>query len=364
MTKPYGVMADVHCHNWTAFSSITGDGLNSRLCETLQAIRKACRALYDRAGPNATMYVAGDMFHVRGSVAPSVFNPVRALLEEMVAQYGMHFEIMSGNHDMEFRSASKLGDAVQALAMPGVNVTSELRETRDGVLMLPWIESPEDLLAALKDAANIHKPEYRRQMTLMLHAPIDDVIPGLPSHGVTPTLLQSLGFGRVLSGHYHHHKHLGGNVYSVGALTHQTWNDPGTTAGFCIVSPDPSVPVEHHEAGAPKFIDLDPNLPVAVVQQQVAGNYVRVRGLFPNEASVNAYREQLLDFKAAGVVMVPVRNQQAVTRTSNAAVAAGGSTFSIAGSIKQYVAEKGFPYAAAVELESLNVLKETMDALA
>lgn len=359
----FGVMADVHCHNWSAFSSVMEDGINSRLHETMMAIRQACRALYDAAGPNATMYIAGDVFHVRGSVAPSVFNPIRALLGEMVSTYSMVFEIMSGNHDMEFRHASTLGDAVQALQQPGVNVTSAPRLTRDGVLMMPWIEAPEELMDALKKCSMQYAAE-RAAMTLMLHAPIDDVIPGLPSHGITPAFLQSLGFGRVLSGHYHHHKHLGGNVWSIGALTHQNWNDPDTLAGFMLVPTNPGLAPRHVETSAPKFVNLDPTLPVSVVEQMVKGNYVRVRGIFPNESSVVAYRDQVVAFGARGVVMMPVRNQQVVTRSSSAVTAAAGSSFSLGGVIKQFISDKSFANASAVEGEAMKILQETLDAMA
>ena len=44
------------------------------------------------------------------------------------------------------------------------------------------------------------------------------------------------------------------SVYSIGATTHQNWCDPGTKAGFLIVT---GVGVEFQRTKAPQFVNID-----------------------------------------------------------------------------------------------------------
>ncbi|GKN93598.1 hypothetical protein NUKP88_48140 [Klebsiella variicola] len=68
MTLPYGVISDPHYHKWDSFSTTDADGLNSRLAIQLEATKEAAIAM-KKAGCSH-MLVAGDTFHVRGTVSP------------------------------------------------------------------------------------------------------------------------------------------------------------------------------------------------------------------------------------------------------------------------------------------------------
>lgn len=74
MTLPYGVISDCHYHKWDAFSTTNAEGLNSRLEIQLEATKEAAIAM-KKAGCKY-MLVAGDTFHVRGTVSPSVLHYV------------------------------------------------------------------------------------------------------------------------------------------------------------------------------------------------------------------------------------------------------------------------------------------------
>ena len=76
----------------------------------------------------------------------------------------------------------------------------------------------------------------------MIHAAVDGVIDGLPSHGIAAADLEVYGFNRVYFGHYH--KELTEKVIPVGATTHQTWGDIDSHAGFIIVGDDDTI--YHH----------------------------------------------------------------------------------------------------------------------
>ena len=78
----YGLMSDLHCHSWSSFASTDEEGRNTRLMHIIREIHRCCAELRARGGRN--LVIAGDVFHTRGSVSPSVFNPLRDALEATV----------------------------------------------------------------------------------------------------------------------------------------------------------------------------------------------------------------------------------------------------------------------------------------
>jgi DNA repair exonuclease SbcCD nuclease subunit len=343
MKPAYGLAADLHFHNWSAFSTVNLDGLNSRLAGQIEELHRLCAET--RAAGGQIVVLAGDIFHVRGSVAPSVLNPVRdAILHEVGANL-MQFYILAGNHDLEGKEATRIGSAVTALEMDGVVVINEpeyVEYIGGGAYLVPWHEKIDDL----KKAIEFGTRSWEREDTdLILHAPIDGVIEGLPPHGLTPEYLAGLGFKRVFSGHYHNHKTwkferpcvIKGTpgfgttltqVTSIGALSHHSWSDIGSKAGFVLVHPDR---IDWRKSHLPAFIDLGELVEVEEddLFQAVDGNYVRVRVEGSKVAEMKAVVEDLKGLGARGVIVqptpaAPVRERADGTALS-ASVAAGAS---------------------------------------
>jgi DNA repair exonuclease SbcCD nuclease subunit len=284
MTVPYALVADVHAHNWSQFSQVNSDGLNSRLASILSELERAARAL--KAAGGDTLVVAGDLFHVRGSIAPSVFNPTFECFKRIVAM-GIRVEIIPGNHDLEGKYADELGNAMQQLALiDGVTVMIQT-EVRSDTVMVPWIEDLDELRQVM--ALHAH-----HEKDLILHAPLNGVIKGLPDHGLDPVELAALGYRRVFSGHYHNHKEFYGGVYSIGATTHQTWSDPGTKAGFLLVYPDR---VEFNESQAPAFVNID--APSEINPVSCDGNFIRLR---LKDVEPEDLRQIKVELEAAGAL--------------------------------------------------------------
>ncbi|MFH4134446.1 serine/threonine protein phosphatase, partial [Acinetobacter baumannii] len=182
------------------------------------------------------LYHTGDLFHVRGSISPSVLNPTIATYKVIQQLLGIKVRILAGNHDLEFREANRNGSAVTALEGIGceiINETSLFLDER--VAMIPWFQDVNELkseiervklqINSMPSRSPLRTIETVSDWTLMIHAPVDGVIAGIPSHGLSATWLGSQGFKRVFAGHYHHHKDFGNGVYSVGALTHNSWSD-------------------------------------------------------------------------------------------------------------------------------------------
>lgn len=288
MTAPYALVADVHCHNWSQFSQINSDGVNTRLRAILDELLRAAQAVKDAGG--SVLRVAGDLFHVRGAIHPSVFNPTFETFKRIATDMGVDVEIEPGNHDLEGKHADQLGNAMQQLDMIDGIVVITKTEVTDDAVMIPWIEDLDDLRAEMAKHADATKD-------LIIHAPLNGVIKGLPDHGLDPDELAKLGYRRVFCGHYHNHKEFAGGVYSIGATTHQTWSDPGTAAGFLLVYPDR---VEHHESRAPKFVNHDGG--DLIDKRQFDGNYVRLRMKDVTDDEIEARRKQIEECGAKGIV--------------------------------------------------------------
>lgn len=334
MKYPYLITSDQHCHNWSQFSSVLPSGINSRLQIILAELNRAHAMLATRGGD--TKFYAGDLFHVRGNVAPSVINPTfGAIRHAHNLNPALNAYALAGNHDLEGRNADELGNAMQQLSLiDRFNVVIEPQLVDDTVLVISWVQDLNELRAILKEwsahpnAANID---------VIIHAPVNAVIKGLPDNGLEADELAAYGFRRVFSGHYHNHMSMaGGKVFSVGALTHQTWNDPGTKAGFLLVYEDR---VEYVPTSAPLFIDIgaDDYPELADLRRAIEGNYVRFKIEDATEAEIKQWRDELEELGALGVNIVATKKRPDVTREASVSKAA---TATLEGSVAEFISKK------------------------
>lgn len=362
MKYPYGLAADLHFHPWSAFASTSPSGMNTRLELLLNELERLAKETHDAGGD--TVVLAGDIFHVRGSVSPTVLNAVRDSLMFLVAQYKVSFYILAGNHDLEGKNSTRLGSAVTALEMTNVHIVNEPTKLND-LILIPWYDSVEDLKAEIKKWADRDDTE---DLDLILHAPIDGVIPGLPPHGLTGEWLAGVsanGFRRVFSGHYHNHKLVydgaepslsyGTSVYSIGALAHHTWSDVGTRAGFLIVGKHS---VNWRKSHLPAFVDLDKLTEVDPDELpfMVDKNYVRVKVESASAKEVAEFRDELAKMNAMGVLIQAIPTPP---KRDDGVVAAVGASVTLEASIGAFVKSLGDAKLASDALhEALAVLIE------
>lgn len=339
-TPPYLLISDLHYHSWSAFSETAASGVNSRLQLLIDATREAFTELRVAGGKKA--FIAGDVFHKRGSVEPSVLNPVMDLFRELTGE-GFEIYAIPGNHDLEKNDSERLSNAITTLETCGVIVAHEpMVVTFDDdsrVALFPWYSDIKALLAAM-DSVRIdilHEgddDEYCPPMDAIIHAPIDGVLPHLPAHGLDAKTLETVGYERVFSGHYHHHKRMSEGVYSIGALTHQTWGDIGSRAGYMLVGSEEV----QFETSHPRFVELTGEEDEDDAKALVKGNFVRVRAEIEKDSELKEIREGVLAWEAKGVSVIPVR-KTTVTRAGAAPTTAGG--VAIESSIKTYLDKKG-----------------------
>jgi DNA repair exonuclease SbcCD nuclease subunit len=244
---PYGIISDVHCHNWSAYSYPTSRGINNRLQQTLDAIELAATDVLKRGGKD--LIITGDLFHTRGVLKPSIINPTIALFKDLISR-GLEVHCIDGNHDDEFKETNWLGSSTYALSLlKGFNVFHVPTIVDERFVFIPWIENPQEVLNLATKSTT-----YFRNLTLFCHVGMSGVLPGNFGDTLNPADFDKLDLKYVFSGHFHNHVSFNSRVYSVGALTHQTWGDVGTLAGYIVVT---ETGVEHYETNAPKFINFE-----------------------------------------------------------------------------------------------------------
>lgn len=251
MTLPYGVISDPHYHRWDAFATTNADGLNSRLEIQLDATKEAAKAM--KAAGCKHMLVAGDTFHVRGAISPSVLHFVTETYEWIIKELGLKVVMLAGNHDLETNDSVYSANAAASLHSIGVEIVCGKRphSIKMGdvtVHLISWRNNHAELISDLKTLRSGLDGDNH---DVVVHTSINKAIPTMPDVGIDAQELKDIGFRLLLSGHYHNHKEVLPGVVSIGALTHQNWGDVGSLAGFMIVKPDGSF--THHETSAPKF---------------------------------------------------------------------------------------------------------------
>nr|WP_274615897.1 metallophosphoesterase [Sphingomonas sp. ACRSK] len=310
-------------------------------------LERQARELLARGGVD--MFLGGDLFHVRGRIDPTVFNPTMDTFRRICAM-GVKVWCIAGNHDLTGKHSEKLGNAMQALdELDGFTAFTDsmLVTTADDqdVMMIPWIEDLDDLRQLAIASASPDRD-------LIIHAPLNGVIKGLPDHGLDPVEVKRWGYRRVFVGHYHSHQQPQPGVFSIGSQTHQTFSDPGTLAGFLMVEPDGSV--EHRESMAPQFVNIDDVADIDPVT--VAGNYVRLRFKDADADTLSAAREALKDAGALAWVDHSSKKRE-VTRGKSSSTANVTLEVSVASYVANHL-DTGKLSKKRVAVDALDVLRE------
>ena len=342
---PYLLFSDVHFHNWNAFSYINEAGVNSRLQYQIDELDRAYEALRIAGGTLAIC--AGDLFHVRGKLAPSVTNPVRDFFRKQ-DDLDMETVILSGNHDLEGSDADPLTSAVATIQSERTIAVTDACQVSDApmIYMIPWRSDLNRLREEICDLSNNTGPD--NPCDLVIHAPMNDVLVNIPNVGLNASEFEGMNFKRVFAGHYHAHKRLTDNVYSVGATGHQTWNDPDTQAGWCLVYEDN---VQFYASKQPQFVKVA----VAATEEDMLdcdGHFVRADIEDPTPEGIIALREYVTSFGAAGVTVRTLIGERESIRDGGETVSAADS---LDDSIAKFAVEK---HDKQVAVECARILEE------
>lgn len=337
----YLLISDLHFHEFSAFSDLDENGVNTRL----NIIATSVIESFERAKSLGikTCIVAGDVTHRRGQVSPAVMNTLSRVFGEISRDMEVH--IISGNHDLTTSHSMSIHSSITSLGSGKIFCHSDKPVVIGDVILFPWVQDTSALLEQMKEMADPRKDA-------IIHAGIDTVLPHLD--GISPDSLNDLGYKRVFAGHYHNHKQVADGVYSIGALTHQTWSDVGSKAGYCLVY---TSKVEHYETSAPKFIDLDLDMPEDEIKSYVTGNYVRVKAEFADKNDIDGIRSWLHSEGAKGLLVQPTVRTASVRDDTLLA----SETSSLEESVDAYI-ESNFEDMSKKELKSYaqGIVKEAL----
>ncbi len=317
--NPILLISDTHYHNFTAYSQLRADGVNTRLGDIIRATAEAAMALKKAGGK--TIIHCGDAFHLRGAVSPTVLNPVMELYRKLVQQ-GFEIHMIAGNHDLETEDSNWTANTSSALKSVGVNVYSKYEQvTIEGQWwhFVPWIK---DLKSLRNVIWHINHGIESGPHNLVLHAPINGVIKGLPDHGLSSLDFRGNKFNRVFAGHFHNHANFEfdgsggtkGTITSVGALTHQSWSDVDNLAGYVLYDPRTNE-LDHYETNAPQFIKVEFDDLDKLHDATFADNYVKVvGGTFTDPEDIATVKEELILRGAKAVTVEGLTRKPVATR--------------------------------------------------
>ena len=325
------VFSDLHLHGFKFGASIASTGRNSRLQHGLDVLHWTAWLAIKEAKPDQmpVRLFAGDLFHQRGILRPSVLNPV---LEHFAngewATAGGIFDFMiPGNHDEEARSdgehalAALRGAGDQPMVRDGfgfeIHPLSPTRWLGTGwVCHTPNVDELKARVArvcALKREAMDKMGGENVKTICLIHHGVDGAMPFIPDCGFSAADLPTHEFDFVFCGDYHNHKRLAPNAWMVGATMQHNFGDAGQPRGALVVDIDTGE-AALHESPAPKFHTLEDKTedPVFVDYSRFAGGFVRVRCDDPTLLAMHAEKAT-----AAGALAVQqelVRDWAAITR--------------------------------------------------
>ena len=287
------IFADPHAHNWASFSNTLSTGVNSRLQDTLNAMSEAC----DRAlETDKKVVIAGDIFHTRGHIVPSVFNAVKNLIDDYIKK-GINFFILAGNHDAEEKNATENKTSLDTFRQNGCVVVSEgFEKIQVGENTNYWLFAWYDNVKELKNVLEQNRTDMNPEDLVFMHTPISGVVPRI-FNAIDSEYLYSLPCKYVFSGHIHLPYDHKGKVFSIGSLTQQTMGDYGQNVGYIELTPKGTV--IRTETKAPKFINLnkseiDDSLCFA---HSIKNNFVRITLDNVAEEDKKAIEKKLLSMK-------------------------------------------------------------------
>lgn len=178
----------------------------------------------------------GDVFDNRKFINFKTLNSYRKNFLAKLREYGMHMDIVPGNHDVFYKNTNELNSLKELLGHYMGEVTIHMEPEvldLDGMqfAMLPWI-CQDNYERSLHFIKNCKADWLGGHLELMGF----DVLKGVPAHsGMEPELFKR--FEQVLSGHFHT-KSEQLNIKYLGTQMEFTWSDAHDPKHFHILDTD------------------------------------------------------------------------------------------------------------------------------
>jgi DNA repair exonuclease SbcCD nuclease subunit len=266
--KPFaGITADVHSHNFSQYSRIDENGVNSRLKRTCEALHWAMQETL-KAGAKKFI-VAGDLFHVRREVPTVVLDMTAKVLE---ANRDLDIYLLVGNHDLnsssDHNSVSALSGLATIVDKPCVHDIAGIK-----VGFIPWVDDQTKLKGII---SKLYKAGARH---LVGHLGIDGAKLGpssieIPGHvqleGIVPSDVKWVALG-----HYHKPQviHEDPHIRYVGSPLQHGRGERNEDKGFVLAYQDKLKFIEN--TFSPRFIDVEEGTDISAIRSH---DYVKIVG--------------------------------------------------------------------------------------
>jgi DNA repair exonuclease SbcCD nuclease subunit len=175
----------------------------------------------------------GDVFDNRKFINFKSLHRYRKSFLAKLREYGMHMDVIPGNHDTFYKNTNELNALKELLGHYMGEVTIHMEPTvldLDGfnLAMLPWI-CQENYERSMNFISNCKADWLGGHLELMGF----DVLRGVPSHaGLNHSLFSR--FEKVISGHFHVGSQRD-NIHYLGTQSEFFWSDAGDEKGFHVL---------------------------------------------------------------------------------------------------------------------------------
>lgn len=263
----YLIFSDLHLHRWPYGAATDKDGRHSRLADLLRILDTVGEIAAEQ-NVNSVLF-AGDFFHrpwADAEMAEEVRSRIWAFKGPIVVIAGNHDQIARRSWRARMTSIIPSGHFGNVL---GAEDYSDDPRTR-------WAER---LLSG-------KKPDVFIMHQGILGAKMSKDFCSENEQDLSLAEARQLASKLVIAGHFHQPQLFDQQepvVLIPGAPVQHTWGDAGQERGVWIANVDEKVDVDFLALdGFPKFVDLKPQEREPSIEDEVAGNFVRVT--LPEEA--------------------------------------------------------------------------------
>lgn len=283
-------IGDLQTHAWTAYGSVTPEGLNERLLDTIRELERILHACILEGVKH--VFILGDVFQERGKldivVLNSLYRTINRFRESSIDVY-----LLLGNHDRypvgDYHSLEVFRPICKVIDQPATLKVGEI-----SIYAIPYIPDQEKLRQLVADTPT-------KTDILIGHFAVKEL--KLPhgkiwGEGVSLAALPDRAF--TFLGHYHRFTKLQGKkrAYYIGSLLQIDWGDFNIRK-YYVVYDHETKSIQKRESFGPRFLHIrhrgdsvDRN-----IRALVKGNFVFVE-LISEISDVGRIKKQYEDLGA------------------------------------------------------------------
>ena len=251
------IFSDLHAHQFAEFSSISENGINSRLEAHLSVLDQI--KAYATDSNIKTILFGGDMYHTRPSVNTQTQFLTSDRLMELAEKAKLY--LLPGNHD-SYSKDSKYNslDILHNFSKGNIQICKDTTQELSKGIFCHFVEYDDDLnkvKGSIKKFKKFKKDNDGYHI-LLLHTEIKDsqTPAGYTFESGLSSKSLARDFDMVFNGHIHKHQKFYDNVYNIGNPLHTDWGDKWNKKGFLVLDTKTNK-IEFIKTEYPEFREID-----------------------------------------------------------------------------------------------------------